>query len=89
MTLRVSDHAVLRYLERVGGFEIDRLRAEIARRVLAEGPGIRGDGGEICVQIEGIVYVVREDEYGPIVTTAIRSRAPKSRLPRFREAADG
>lgn len=92
MTLRVSDHAVLRYLERVGGFEIDRLRAEIARRVSAEGPGMRGLTGERCVLIEGMVYVIREDGQGPIVTTMIRSAATASgraRLQHYREVDDG
>ena len=29
----VSDHAVLRYLQRVGGFDIEALRASIAKRI--------------------------------------------------------
>jgi hypothetical protein len=32
-TVRVTDHAVLRYLERVGGFDIETLRQNMARRV--------------------------------------------------------
>lgn len=31
--VRVSDHAVLRYLERVGGFDIETLRQNMARRI--------------------------------------------------------
>jgi len=29
MTVRVTDHAVLRYLERVGGYDIDDIRAQM------------------------------------------------------------
>ncbi len=31
--VHVSDHAIVRYLERVGGFQIERLRSEIAARL--------------------------------------------------------
>ena len=31
----VTDHALVRVLERVGGFEIERLRREIAKKVQA------------------------------------------------------
>ena len=62
--VHVSDHAVLRYLERVGGFEIDRLRAEIAERV-----GQNYADGATNVIIEGFRYVVETGDRGPVVVT--------------------
>lgn len=66
--VRVSDHAVLRYLERVGGFDIERLRRDIEERVRdAAGAGARG------VVIDGFRFFIREDAAGDhVVTTVIR-----------------
>ena len=67
--LRVSDHAVLRYLERAGGFEIETLRKEIAARIVRVGftsPGY--------TRFDGMTFVVRESKDGPIVTTAFESK---------------
>lgn len=62
--LHVSDHAVLRYLQRIGGFEIDALRAEIADRVAQTyAPGATN------VIIDGYRYVVEEAATGPVVVT--------------------
>lgn len=36
--VKVSDHAVLRYLERVAGFNIEGLRASIAAHVRTSAP---------------------------------------------------
>ena len=61
----VSDHAIVRYLERVQGYDILRLKAEIAQRVDA---GARA--GASAVIIEGFSYKLVEDAQGrPIVTT--------------------
>lgn len=55
MTRRVvvSDHAMVRYLERVGGFAIDELRAEIAARLkeaaAIRAPVVRIDGYNYCL----------------------------------------
>lgn len=66
--IRVSDHAVLRYLQRVGGFDIERLRAEIAARV--EGAAEAGASG---VVIDGFRYCIRPDDFGHrrVVTTIL------------------
>ena len=58
--LRVSDHAVLRYLERVGGFDIERLRREIARRACG-------------VVVDGWSFRSKDDPQGPVVTTVIEA----------------
>lgn len=64
--VRVSDHALIRYLERVGGFDIERLRVEIARRVEA---GVAA--GACGVVVDGWSYRIKEDAHGPVVTTVI------------------
>lgn len=85
--LRVSDHAVLRYLERIGGFEIDRLRVEIARTVAATGR--TGAGTAV---IAGAAYVVRDSDTGPVITTVMTTaelrQQRRQRPPRFREASE-
>lgn len=72
--LRVSDHAVLRYLERAGGFEIERLRAAIAARL-----GEAAAAGAAHVVVDGMIFVIRRDDLGPIVTTAMIAGEIRSR----------
>ena len=62
----VSDHAVLRYLERVGGFEIDMLRQAIAARV-----DTAAQAGASGVVIDGFTYLIRTDAQGPVVVTVM------------------
>jgi hypothetical protein len=64
--LRVSDHAVLRYLERVGGFDIERLRKDIARRVETA-----VQAGACGVVVDGWSFRVKDGPHGPVVTTVI------------------
>jgi hypothetical protein len=64
--LRVSDHAVLRYLERVGGFDIERLRRDIARRVETA-----VQAGACGVVVDGWSFRVKDGPHGPVVTTVI------------------
>lgn len=76
--VRVSDHAVIRYLERAMGFNIEAVRQHIAG--ICEGPaGI----GAICVRSEGVrfeitsntVLTVRPDIGGrPSKTTRDRNQ---------------
>lgn len=61
----VSDHAIVRYLERVQGMDIAELRLTIARRV-----DYAASLGASAVIIEGFRYVFAADESGtPIVVT--------------------
>jgi hypothetical protein len=64
--VRVSDHALVRYLERVGGFDMARLRAEMETRVATTYVP-----GAPAVIIEGFRFAVRVDDHGPVVTTII------------------
>ncbi|EGJ20098.1 hypothetical protein RSWS8N_18099 [Cereibacter sphaeroides WS8N] len=68
--LIITDHSIVRYLERVGGFDLDRLRREIAQRLQAA-----ADAGAAAVVIEGHAYVIRHDDpRGPAVTTVLPVR---------------
>lgn len=64
--VRVTDHAVLRYLERVGGIDVDRLRLEIAGKT--EEADIAGACG---VTINGYSYRIAHGLAGPVVTTVM------------------
>lgn len=62
----VSDHAILRYLERCGGFDIQRLRREIADRTQAG-----ADAGAGAVVIDGHSLMIERGEHGPVVVTVL------------------
>ena len=64
--LRVSDPALVRYLERVGGFDMRKLRAEMEARVAATYVP-----GAPAVVIDGFRFAVRVDDNGPVVTTIL------------------
>lgn len=65
-SVRVTDHAMVRYLERAGGFDIARLRAEIARRIAASTHHLPGS-----VDMDGLSFVVRDEGKGLTVTTVM------------------
>ncbi|WP_420324614.1 hypothetical protein [Mameliella sp.] len=67
---RVTDHAVLRYLERVQGIDIEALRRELGARIDAACEDFEG----MCaVNIEGISF--RRSQNG-IVTTCFEQNRP-------------
>lgn len=73
--LTITDHAVLRYLERVGGFDIARLRASMAAKITtAHVPGAA------YVNIDGVSFAVRDNDGQSVVTTALTGT--KARKPR-------
>jgi hypothetical protein len=73
--LTISDHAVLRYLERVGGFDIDRLRRSMTDKIRAvHVPGANR------VTIDGIVFTVRDHEDRSVITTTMSNT--KNHCPR-------
>jgi hypothetical protein len=64
--LRVSDHAMLRYLQRVGGFNIEGLRRQMELRVeRIYAPGCAS------ILIDGYRYLVKEGADGPVVVTVL------------------
>ena len=71
-TVEVSDHAVLRYLERVRGIDVEAARAEIAAIT-----GIAASLGAKEAARDGHVYVLR----GYTVTTVLPKGDRNRRLP--------
>ncbi len=75
---RVSDHAVVRYLERAGGFDIASLRRQIALRVDAA-----ARAGADAITIDGLKYMITADDFGYVITTVVpvdeRSVVPHQR----------
>jgi hypothetical protein len=70
-SVRVTDHAVLRYLERIGGFEIEKLRQEIAARVAQS-----VTRGQHTVLIDGHRFVLKEasnNTAGLVVATVLEA----------------
>jgi hypothetical protein len=74
---RVSDHALLRYLERVRGFDFSREIAEIQR--ICQPIGDKG-----CVKAHGCRFEVRS---GVVVT--VTPGGPSLNATRKREAREG
>jgi hypothetical protein len=73
--ISVSDHAIVRYLERVGGFDIDRLRQQIASRISEA-----AKAGASAVVVDGYEYVIQIDASGhPIVATVLKPSQQKRR----------
>lgn len=66
MTVRVTDHALVRFLERAGGLDVEGLRASIAASLerAATAAALLG-ADEVDVHADGLVYVVRD---GTVIT---------------------
>lgn len=73
--VRISDHAMLRYLERVGGFDIEGLRKSISDRVTAATVP-----GQVGVTIDGYSFRIGEDDWGQVVTTVLNAEGSTSIL---------
>jgi hypothetical protein len=81
MAPRVSDHAVLRYIERIYGLDVDAVRHHIAREVSAAAAL-----GATTVRVGGVSYVIR----GGVVVTAINGRQmPRGRNKKNRRKLGG
>jgi hypothetical protein len=78
----VSDHAVLRWLERVEGYDIEGLRADIAR-IAAIGKAHRAP-----VVIVGRGKVVMNEENTGVLTVLPRNAATKHEIGRLTATLD-
>lgn len=76
--VRVTDHALIRFLERAGGFEIEKLRTEIAKKVYTCAP--EGASG---IRVDGVNFVIVSDGDERVVTTVMEAdwvnHGPKGR----------
>ncbi len=76
--LRVSDHALLRFIERAGGLEIEALRAKLEGSLKrAASAADLVSGGDYTIAADGLLYVVTN---GTVVTIKPRP-GHKARLP--------
>lgn len=66
--VRVTDHALIRFLERAGGFELEKLRKEIARKVYKSAPD-----GATGIKIDGVNFVIVSDGDERVVTTVMEA----------------
>jgi hypothetical protein len=75
--VKITDHAVLRYLERTGQIDVDAVRAEIEAKV-ARGiaAGVSLGPGMFKVVMPGAVFVVVD---GRVVTTLSPEMRPHGR----------
>lgn len=69
MSLHVTDHAVLRFLERVHGLELEKLRAELrakAERGMTAAQSI--GGGHYTLVVDGVKFRCCNDRIVTVVT---------------------
>jgi hypothetical protein len=62
-TIRVSDHALLRFLERAGGLDVEVLRASIAASLARAHAAAAAMGADDMVVIEGsgLRWIIRDN----------------------------
>jgi hypothetical protein len=64
--IRVTDHVLVRYLERVHGYNMEGLRREIATRLQPA-----ADAGATSLIADGVVFVIGSDDVGPTAITVL------------------
>ena len=74
--LRISDHALVRFLERVGVFDIDAFRSAIEDSLQRAHQAARSLGdSDYLIRMDGMTFVVRGDS----VTTLFEGEPPHRR----------
>lgn len=74
--MRVSDHALLRFMQRTGGFDVEGLRAAVEdslARAIDMAYRLRAE--EFRIVVDGLVYVVRDR----VVTTVLDADLPRTK----------
>lgn len=72
MTVMVTDHATLRYIERVMGLDVEAVRQRIANTC-------RGVRIAKCVKAEGFDYILKD---GTVITVKPSQASNPRRVPR-------
>ncbi|NCM96125.1 MAG: hypothetical protein GW948_02075 [Rhodobacterales bacterium] len=81
---KVSDHAVIRYLEKVRGVDIESIRREIGSRV--DAALNRGDPETILPPACGVILEGYEFRMADgVVVTVVRLKTAKVKIARMRE----
>lgn len=70
--VRVSDHALLRYIERVNGIDFDDARRSILTPTVVE--AIRA--GAKRVRVDGMVYIIKDKTIVTIITAEMAKGHP-------------
>jgi hypothetical protein len=70
MSIGVSDHALLRFLERAGGLDIEGLRKSLASRWPRPCGGEEPRRSDYLIRSDGMLYVVR----GETLTTVLEDK---------------
>ncbi|MEY9358989.1 hypothetical protein ABH994_001710 [Bradyrhizobium yuanmingense] len=78
--LRVCDHALLRFIERVGGLDVEGLRRHLAESLdRAAGAAEQLGAREMTIAADGFHYVVTK---GVVVTVLTPQMKPKRMKPK-------
>lgn len=76
MTIGVSDHALLRFLERAAGMDVDGFRASLNASLARAHAAARSlSTADYLIKADGLIYVVR----GDTVTTIVEDKEPIGR----------
>lgn len=71
---KISDHALVRLLERAGGLDIEQLREEVSISLENAFSAARSiSQSDFLIRVDGMVYVVR----GSVVTTVLDDKEPR------------
>ena len=75
MSIGVSDHALLRFLESAAGLDIEELRERLNQSLARAHAAARNlSGSDYLIKADGLIYVVR----GETVTTVVQDKGPIS-----------
>lgn len=80
--IRVSDHAVVRYLERVRGFDVEAIRRSIASSLDSEAARKLvdfSDGYPCKISVDGMICYIRQDTVTTCVNRSERTGRRKRR----------
>lgn len=81
---RVSDHALLRFLERAGGLAVEQLRQSLEASLGRAGSAAAEIGAtEYLIVVDELTFVVRTDT----VTTILHDGSPAQRARALRDRA--
>lgn len=79
MRLRVTDHALVRFLSRAGGLDVDALRPQLARSLERAARAADSLGAsEYRIQADGLEYRVINGAVVTVIDPADRTERPQS-----------
>ncbi len=84
--IRVTDHALVRFLERAGGLDVDALRAVLAASLERAATAAASIGARRCtVIVDGLRYVIEDGHLVTVLDASMRfgevHRAPADGQP--------